>query len=219
MRYIGWFIRGVLLAVVLLLAHYTLPQRDIVRVTLTEITPNFETKWPIFFSSQDSGTAAQPTRSLRLISTVRKQTSLFGLLRGDDQTMVYRNEDTGLIWPPYFKFDSSDLQSEAEDLISSSADSQWAVMTHYGWRIRFMTVYPNAISIRAVDGPDVVLIPWFNIVLLTMLAALVWGITVRWRRFRRGSIAPRLGQMDASLDERRAGASRWLSSWRRKTPR
>jgi hypothetical protein len=213
---VKWTIWVVFWAMLIGFAQYTLPQRDVVRVVSTEIIPNFETNWPIFFSRQDSGTAAQPTRALRLISTVRQQTYLFGLIRaGGDQTMIYRNEDTGWLWPPYFKFDSSDLQSEAEDLRSTAENPQWAVVTHYGWRIRYLTIYPNAITIRPVDSPDVRLIPWVNILILTILGATVWAITVRWRRFKARRIDPRLERLDDAVDERRAGLSRWLASWRK----
>ncbi len=67
--------------------------------------------------------------------------------------MVYRNEDTGWGWPPYFKFDTTNLQAEAADLRSTAAAPQWAIMTHYGWRNEFLSIFPNAIGIRAVDDP------------------------------------------------------------------
>lgn len=216
LRYIGWVLRIVLWAAAVLFLHYVLPQRDIARVTLTDVIPNFQTDYPIFFSQHDAGTAAQPTRPLRLISAERKQTWLFGLIRGGDQTMVYRNEDTGWIWPPYFKFDSSDLQSEAEDLISRVEDPKWVVVTHYGWRIRFITIYPNAISIRQVEGPDAVLIPWFNIIFLSVLAAICWAIRVRWRRFRDRRISPVVAGIDATIGEQTSAVSRWFATWRRK---
>ena len=193
-----------------LLLHYVLPQRDIVRVVGTEIIRTDFSSWNrIFYAQADSGGTDQPTRDLRLINTVRANGSV----------MVYRNEDTGAFWPPYFKFDSSDLQAEAADAQSTAAAPAWYAMTHYGWRIRYLTIYPNAISLTPVAGPDVRLIPWFNIVFLTLLAALVWGVTVRWRRFKRRAISPRLDQFDAAVDERRAGFSRWLASWRAKPPR
>jgi len=89
-------------------------------------------------------------------------------------------------------------------------------MTHYGWRVRYMTIFPNAITIRPIDDPDIRLIPWFNIVFLTILGAILWAILVRWRRFKARRITPRMEQMDAAIDEQRAGVSRWLSTWRRK---
>jgi hypothetical protein len=104
--------------------------------------------------------------------------------------MIYRNEDTGWGWPPYFKFDTANLQARASDLMSkkSAEDAQWVAIRHYGWRNEFFSIYPNAISLWAVDGPEARIIPWFNIILLTLLAAGYWAIRVRWNRFwkRRG---------------------------------
>ena len=150
-------------AVLALLLHYVLPQHDIVQVTNTEIIrTDFSSLNRMFYAQADSGNVDQPTRDLRLINTNKKKTFLLGFIpREDTEVMVYRNEDTGWIWPPYFKFDSSDLQAEAAN---EARGESWALVTHYGWRIRWATVYPNAISIRPVDGPDVRVIPWFNII-------------------------------------------------------
>ncbi len=114
----------------------------------------------IFFAQADSASKELVTRDIRLISTVKRKTFLLGFIpREAEKVMVYRNEDTGWIWPPYFKFDSSDLQAEAQANISTPENEQWVVMTHYGWRNRFFTIYPNAIGIRPVAGPDVRIIP------------------------------------------------------------
>ena len=115
--------------------------------------------------------------------------------------MVYRNEDTGWGWPPYFKFDTSNLQAEAANLRSTAGDPQWVAIKHYGWRNEIISIYPNAISVRPVAGPDVRIVPWLNIVILVTLVALVWAIYVRWRRFRRRRIDPALDTMGDRLDE------------------
>jgi hypothetical protein len=92
--------------------HYTLPQRDVVRIVnvesrLTEVSGL--NGW--FYAQRDSGTAQSTgMRDIRLISTIRP----------DGRPLVFRNEDTGVLWPPYFKFDSEDLQAEAANLTSSS---------------------------------------------------------------------------------------------------
>lgn len=218
-----WIIRLVLFVLVASFLHYILPQRDIARVTNVEIIPNFETSFPIFFSQQDSGTVAQPTRSLKLISSVRKRTYLFGLIRGGDQTMVYRNEDTGWIWPPYFKFDSLDLQSEAIDLRSDAASPVWVVITHYGWRSQLLTIFPNAISIRQVSGPDVMLVPYFNIGFFALLGALFVFLRSMWRQFRERSVDPVMesasdqwDKVEAGVSARRSRLGRWIDSWKAK---
>lgn len=145
------------------------------------------------------------------------------MVRSGGDVMVYRNEDTGWGWPPYFKFDTSNLQAEAADLRSTSADPQWVVIKHYGWRNEFLTIFPNAISVRPVDGPDVRIIPWINIIILTTLAALIWAIYVRWRRFRIARIDPVLEDVEEGFDavgdgiaRRRGGLRRWLDSWKSK---
>lgn len=55
-------------------------------------------------------------------------------IRANGKPMVYRNEDTGWRWPPYFKFDTATLQTQADDLRSTAEAPKWAVVTHYGWR-------------------------------------------------------------------------------------
>jgi hypothetical protein len=115
------------------------------------------------------------------------------------------------------------IQAEAADLRSTSAAPQWVVIKHYGWRNEFLTIFPNAISVRPVDGPDVRIIPWINIVILTTLAALFWAIYVRWRRFRIARIDPVLEDVEEGFESvgdgiarRRGGLRRWLDSWKSK---
>ncbi len=156
-----------------------------------------------------------------MINTVRKQTYLFGLIRGNDHVLVYRNEDTGWIWPPYFKFDSSDLQAEAANYAKET--EQWVMITHYGWRNRFFSIYPNAIAIRPIDGPDIRIIPWFNIFFFVVLIAAVVFVRAMWMQFRERSLDPALekagGEWDkvgAGVAERRSRLRRWLDSWKSK---
>ena len=104
--------------------------------------------------------------------------------------MVYRNEDTGWGWPPYFKFDTSNLQAEAANLRSTAAEPDWVAIRHYGWRNELLSIFPNAVSAWPVAGPDVRMIPWFNIVVLVTLFAVFWAIRVRWKRFRENRIDP-----------------------------
>ncbi|NVK59160.1 MAG: DUF1523 family protein [Rhodobacteraceae bacterium] len=192
MRYVKWF---VIIAFWLLVAgflHYTLPQHDVARITDTyekRIDPGENA---LFWANASTGENVNLTgRDVFFI-----QTRL-----NNDKVMVYRNEDTGWGWPPYFKFDTSNLQAEAADLRSTAAAPQWVVIKHYGWRNEFLSVYPNVVSIRPVDGPDVRIIPWLNIVLLTLLVAASWAIWVRWRRFREARIDPVLEDVGDNLDE------------------
>jgi hypothetical protein len=177
MVYVKWVFWGAFWTVILGFLHYTVPQHDIARITDTyEKRVDFGEN-SMFWANSDSG-AAQ--------GAVNRDVSFIQTFRTDGKPMIYRNEDTGWGWPPYFKFDTSNLQAEASDMISksSAASAQWVSITHYGWRNEFLSIFPNAISVKPVSGPDARIVPWFNIILLTVLAALVWGIWARLRKFR-----------------------------------
>lgn len=206
LRWTFWITVWVIVAAVF---HYTLPQVDIVRVTDTyekRIDPGENS---IFWAQADVGSdGTLSNRDVFFIQTRR--------VKGD--VMVYRNEDTGWGWPPYFKFDTSNLQAEAGDLKSSESDPRYVAIKHYGWRNEFLTVFPNAISVRAVDGPDAAKgIPWLNIIIVTLFIAVIYGIWVRWRRFRMARIDPTLEAIEDDLAETSDAVGRWLGSWRKKT--
>jgi hypothetical protein len=183
MVYVKWGFWGLFWLVVVAFFHYTLPQHDVVRITDTyekRVDPGSNA---LFWSNADTGSdPTTPSRDVFFIQTFQT----------NDKPMIYRNEDTGWGWPPYFKFDTSNLQAEASDLLSkkSEAKAQWVVITHYGWRNEFFSIFPNAVAIKPADGPDQTIIPWFNIVFLTVFAAFAWGIRVRWKRFRANRIDP-----------------------------
>lgn len=177
MRYVKL---GLLTAIGLIVAgflHYTLPQRDIVRInnTYNRVT-HIGGNW-MFYAASDVGTNAQggESRDIFFIEGVK----------ANNKPIVYRNEDTGWVWPPYFKYDSSNLQAEAADARSNAAAPQWVAVTHYGWRIPWFSIYPNAIGIRAVEGPEVSLFPWpavVTLLTLVVLAGLVWRIAALFAR-------------------------------------
>ena len=205
--------------------HYVLPQHDIVRVTSTEvIRTDFTSLNRLFYAQSDSGTAELQTRDLRLINTEKNKTFLLGFIpRDSKKVMVFRNEDTGWIWPPYFKFDSADLQAHAAANISATGTPQWVVMTHYGWRNKYLSIYPNAISVRPVDSPDVTVVPWFNIFFFIFVAVGWAFLRAMWRQFRQRTIDPTLEDMSDSIDEfgdsvseKRGRFRRWLDTWRSK---
>jgi hypothetical protein len=213
MYYVRWTLWIVVWLFVAAFFHYTLPQNDIVRVTDTyEKRIDFgENSW--FWASADAGNAA----------TLVNRDVLFIETRFPDNTgsMVYRNEDTGWGWPPYFKFDTANLRAEATDLKSTSEAPVWVAVKHYGWRNEYLSIYPNAVSVRQVESPDVTFIPWLNIVILTVFAALVWGIYVRLRRFRQRRIDPALAGVGEAFDRMGDNASsakgrmgRWFDSFR-----
>ncbi|MCF6445471.1 DUF1523 family protein [Nereida sp. MMG025] len=198
MAVVKWTFWAIFWGSIALVLYYALPQKDIVQVKGTEIIRQDFSGWNSFFYAQgDSGTGASTVRDLRLINT-----------RTDaGRPYVYRNEDTGFGWPFYFKLDSSNLQAEAQ----SAEGDEWYAVTHYGIRSEFLTIYPNAISMKLVEGPEVRLIPWFNIIFLTVFFAVVWAIWVRLRRFREARIDPLLEDIDESLDSTRDRVGGWFS--------
>ena len=230
MRNIRRFLRVALFLIVGLFLHYVMPQQDVARVTSTEIIRTDFGGWQrLFYAQADSGAVENPTRDLRLINTERKATYFFGLIRGGNETMVYRNEDTGWIYPPYFKFDSSDLQAEAAAAISTVEPYSWVIVTHYGWRVRWASVFPNAVSMRPIvvaegENPeDYRPFPWVNLIIFVALIAALVFIRSAWMQFRERTVDPladRVGdQMDhvsADLSERKGRMSRWLDTWRKK---
>jgi len=212
LRYVKWAFWIVFWTLLLAMLHYTLPQRDIGYITDTKNRIIQFGENSIFWASPDIGTnevAGAIQRDVLFIDTVLR----------DGDVMVYRNEDTGWIWPPYFKYTSSNVQAQASNFRSTQAEPRWVAIRHYGSRVPWLSVFPNVVSIREVEGPDVTLIPWFNIVFLTFLAAVFWAVWVRWRRFKAKRITPVFDGIDAGIDDKRAGISRWFGSWRSKPRR
>ena len=218
---IKWGIRIVLALTVLGFFHYTLPQRDIVRIVGVRQEP-MSLGWEnrLFYARADAGMVESDTRTIKLIDA----------FTADGGTRVYRNEDTGWGWPPYFKLDSQNVQAIAQDQTSTEAAPKWVAITHYGWRSELITIFPNAVSITPVDGPDVTLIPWVNIIILTVLAIALVMLRKMWLQFRERMVDPALANVSEGLDAAgaRVDAARkgargffgrigaWLNTWRAK---
>ncbi|MEX0367267.1 MAG: DUF1523 family protein [Ruegeria sp.] len=194
--------------------QYTLPQHDVVRIVNTYEERQELNDWTrIFWAVPDDQSANLINRDVQFIQAVR----------ANGRPIVYRNEDTGWSWPPYFKFDTANLYTEANDAISTKDAPEWVSVTHYGWRNEFLSIFPNAVSIKPVEGPDARIIPWFNIVFLIIFFAILWAIWVRWRRFRAARIDPMIENVEdgfyaagEAIDERRGRFRRWLDSWKSK---
>ncbi|MCF1183298.1 DUF1523 family protein [Marichromatium gracile] len=72
------------------------------------------------------------------------------------ETLIFRNEDAGFT-PPYFKFDSADLQSVASRITRECPEVP--VTVHgYSLRIPWLDMFPNATSIdapqRCIEAPS-----------------------------------------------------------------
>jgi hypothetical protein len=82
-----------------------------------------------------------------------------------DQVRVFINEDTGWHWPPYFKFNSADVQAKAQTLSKNNAE---VTITSYGWRINILSMFPNVLAIEA--SKDVVV----PVSLIRSVALFIW---------------------------------------------
>lgn len=217
MVYVKWTFRILLITLVLAFFHYTLPQRDIVRIVDTENRRVDFGENSLFWAAPDAGNAAASTRDVFFIQTTYENRK---------KTMEFRNEDTGWGWPPYFKLDTHSLQTEAADLVSTADAPKWVAVKHYGWRNKFFTIFPNAVGVREVAGPDVRLIPWTNIFILSglvLFGIFVWRV---WVQFRERAIDPLMDDVEVARDEARDRAqgiwgrfTGWLGTWRGKPRR
>lgn len=199
LRVMKWILRILVALFVLGFLHYTLPQHDIVRIINTYnrlTTVGSENAWA--YSNPDTGTAeSTTTRDIRFIETVYE----------NGKPMVYRNEDTGWIWPPYFKYDSSNLQAEAGNLKSTAEAPKWVVVTHYGWRLPFLSIYPNAVSVRPASGPDEQIIPYVSIIVVIFLIFIVVMIRRMWAQFWERTVEPAAANVEEAFDSAGARAS------------
>jgi hypothetical protein len=203
MTILKWIIRILSLAVVLVVAaflHFYLPGTDVVRVTGTDVK-----------RMDDGGDREKRkgmpvvTRDVRFINTVTES----GKVR------VYRNEDTGWGWPPYFKFDRADVTAKATAVLKSNKE-QWVAITSYGWRIQLFSMFPNITSMKVVPK-GYVQIPYFNIFFFLVLGAGIF-FGVRWfRRFiEKLRLDERFEAGTAPLDNIVAWSRTELDSWKKK---
>lgn len=207
MAYFKWLFRGLVLLLTFAFFHYTLAQHDVVRIVNTYEERQELNDWTrVFWSSPDAQSTNLTNRDVQFIQAVRPN--------GD--AIVYRNEDTGWSWPPYFKFDTANLYTEANDAVSTKDAPEWVAIRHYGWRNEFLSIFPNAVSIKPVDGPDASFIPWWNTLILVVIFGIFWGIRVRWVRFREARIDPVLEDVGDSFADAGDSISRQkgrLSGW------
>lgn len=141
--------------------HYNLPRTDVVQITGTDVKR----------IDRGASSGSTQTRDVRYLSTVTR----------DGKVRVFRNEDTGWGWPPYFKFNSADLTAQAQTLMQTP-EKPWLRVRYYGWRIKIFSLFPNAISLKVVDR-DYTHLPLFNIIFITLLVIAIFVLRLSLRRF------------------------------------
>ena len=190
MKWFFWLLRLLLFVLFGAFIAFYLPSRDIVQIVGTDVKRMDVGKKPWLWDKPDTGTKGEETRDVRFIYAAWP----------DGSPRVYRNEDTGWGWPPYFKFDSADLAAKAENL-ANDKDKPWVAVSHYGWRIPVFSMYPNAYKVKRVSGPDALLIPWFNIIFLSILALILAYSYLAWRNFKRRRIDPIGDKIEDIIDD------------------
>jgi hypothetical protein len=194
MRYVKWTFWLLLIAAVASVLHYTLPRHDVVRIVGTENRRIDLGENRLFWATAPAVTEGQQeVRDIRFILAIRP----------NGREMVYRNEDTGWGWPPYFKFNSSNVQARATDLVSNQAAPQWVAVTRYGWRNEFLSSFPNAIGLTPIAGPEEKPFPWIAVGILAVLAGTSLWLFLAIRRFWFGRVEPVLDRAEARADEAR----------------
>ncbi len=156
----------VFIVVYALAASYYLPRTALVHVTGTEIKRSDS-------KAKDGSTL---TTDVRYVMTSRVD---------DGKAMVFKNEDTGWGWPPYFKFDSGDLAGEAMNLAKDKGkDKSIVLVTYYGWRTNLLSLFPNVVSLEEV-GEGYEHIPIFNLAFLVFSVVFFIVLFVYARRLAR----------------------------------
>ncbi|MCA8882199.1 MAG: DUF1523 family protein [Rhodobacteraceae bacterium] len=202
MTTIKWTIRALLVLLVGGFLHYTLPRHDTLRIVETEVRRVEVTGGP-FWASSEPGDATTGNRDVKFISGVKE----------NGRPKVFRNEDTGWGWPPYYKFNSADTQARAADLTSTQDNPRWVLVKSYGWRNQLLSIYPNVLNVKEVAGPDVRVIPWFNIVVVGGLLVGLILLRMAIKRFWANRVDPVVAEVaeafDAADDKADAAARRF----------
>ena len=170
-----------LVAAVALFLFHNLPRTAVVQISGTDVKRVDRESGEVVGPKavDDPGRINRQTYDVRFINSVAR----------NGKTMVFRNEDTGWGWPPYFKFNSADLTAQAQ-AFASVPDKPWVLVKYYGWRIRIFSMFPNAISLRTVDR-DYDHFPLFNVVFVVLLAIGVFIVVRKIRKLLGGRRRPK----------------------------
>jgi hypothetical protein len=154
---------ALLFAILFLFFHYNLPRTSVVQISGTDTkrvdkAAQGEVVEGAKGKKVDAGTQ---TADVRFINSVSRK----------GKPMVFRNEDTGWGWPPYFKFDSADVTAEAQ-AFAADQGKPWVLVKYYGWRIKMFSMFPNVLDLKKVEK-DYTHIPVFNIIFFILLVSLI----------------------------------------------
>jgi len=165
---------GIVLAIIVVLFfHYNLPRTDVVQISGTDIKRMDK---DVDVEEKEVGAEVQVktttrTQDVRFVNSVSR----------NGKPMVFRNEDTGWGWPPYFKFNSADVTAEAQ-AFANEQGKPWVLIKYYGWRFTMFSMFPNVLDLKKVDK-DYSHIPVFNIVFFILLITVVFMIRYKVKQF------------------------------------
>ena len=171
LKYIKIGVPVLLIIVLVLFLHKNLPRTAVVQITGTDIKRiDQRSKKPKTVEETNKNETMAKTTDVRFINAISKK----------GRTMVFRNEDTGWGWPPYFKFNSADLTAEAQ-AFSLSTQEMWVFVKYYGWRIRIFSMFPNAVSLKEADR-SYKHFPLFNVAFVSLLIILGFLIKRKYKK-------------------------------------
>jgi len=192
MKWIKRIFIGLTLFICAAFLDYFLPSNDVVQIVGTEIKRMDIGAGSPWWDQADTGTESRSSRDVRFIYAKWP----------NEKPRVYRNEDTGFGWPPYWKFDSANITATAEAVTTDkSTENSWVAVRHYGWRIELFTIYPNATHITRVAGPNTRVLPWFRIIFLSILFLIIFLIWRRIRRWKKKHVDPVTDKIGDELED------------------
>jgi hypothetical protein len=144
--------------------HYYLPRKEL--VTLTGIDSKRAEAIPVERDRADDN------RPLDIYY-------IFVLDEGSN-SRVFSNVNTAWGFPPYFKFDSADMQSKAASLAGRQV-----VIRYYGLRVQILNLFPNITSLEPGDESSS-LVSWVRLSVFGLWLFLLILIFPRYFRLFRG---------------------------------
>ena len=173
---------------VFLVCDYYLPSKEVVRIVGTEIKRMNSESTDLVTDGEAA--IGQKTRDVNFVHA----------LYPNDSEREYRNEDTRWGFPWYFKFDSGSVHTRAQDMVSTKADPRWVVVAHYGWRIQYFDMFPNAIKIYSATGPDQTVFSWTRYIFFFLLVLFAGFLFYLWRMFKRLFVTPTIDKVSTTVD-------------------